>query len=439
MKGFNAIWKSGARMGRRDALKRMAGGVGALAIPPALLARAREAAATPLPRLAQDAQADERYWEMVKARFPIRPGLIMMNSANLCPTHYAVLDRVFALTRDMDGDVSFQNRGKFGGLGDRSREAIARYMGAETDEICIARNTSEANNIVVGGLDLNPGDEVVLWDQNHPSNGQAWDVRAQRRGFTVKRVATPTEPTSPDDLMKPFVDAFTSNTKVFAASHVSNTSGFGLPIRELSRICRERGIVTLVDGAQTFGALALDLHDLGCDYYTGSIHKWPMGPKETGLLYVRRGMAEPLWPSVVSVGYSAAPRRGAQKFESMGQRDDPTVAAVADAFEFLEAIGKERIEARLRQICDALREGIARIPGAFIHTPAAPEMSAAVLVFGFEGVRGRDAHQALYERFNVGSASTACASARRSTARWPTWSGSWRRWARSRAAPKRAA
>ena len=168
--------------------------------------------------------------------------------------------------------------------------------------------------------------------------------------------------------------------------------------------CRDRDVLTLVDGAQSLGALSLDLHDMACDFYTGSLHKWPLGPKETGMLYVRLGLAERVWPSLVSLGYEAAESQGARKFEALGQRGDPTIAAVAPTVEFHNAIGKRHVEARLRVIVERLRAGISQISRASILTPADPALNAGVLVFSLSGIEGRDAFEALYRDYNVGSA-----------------------------------
>ncbi len=146
---------------------------------------------------------DEAYWRLVSDQFSVRDDLVMMNAANLCPSPRPVQQRVFELTRDVDADASFQNRGKFSGLAQASREALARMMGADPDEVAIVRNTSSANATVVNALDLGPGDEVVLWDQNHPTNSVAWDVRAERMGFRVRRVATPPSPSSVEELVAP--------------------------------------------------------------------------------------------------------------------------------------------------------------------------------------------------------------------------------------------
>lgn len=348
---------------------------------------------------------DEAYWARVKDQFSIAPGLVLMNAANLCPSPYPVQEAVFRVTRDINRDASFQNRGKFGGLKEEARMALAEYVGASPREIAITRNTSEGNNSVVNGLDLGPGDEVVLWDQNHPTNNVSWDVRAHRWGFSVVRVTTPPGSGDPERLMAAFSSALTSRTRVLSFSHVSNSSGVAIPAKELCALARARGILTLVDGAQTFGALDLDLHDMGCDFFTGSSHKWFVGPKEAGLLFVREESQAQLWPSDVGVGWEGAEANGAQKFENLGQRDDAAVVTMATATAFHEAIGPSAVEARVRALASSLKRGLSEaIPGVGFHTPSSPESSAGVVVFSIPGATHRDVFQRVYDSHNLGCA-----------------------------------
>lgn len=401
---------------RRFLTQLLGGAAAALAVPEALVAREGEEIWTGSfppgsfhPSALQPANpspADEAYWRRVQEQFPLAPGLILMNAANLCPSPYPVQEAVFRHTRDVDRDASFQNRAKFGKLKEEAREALADFVGAGPWEIAITRNTSEGNNSVVNGLELGPGDEVILWDQNHPTNNISWDVRARRRGFTVRRVSTPWgEEARPDTLMAPFVEAFSPDTRVLAFSHVSNVSGTALPAARLCSVARERGILTLVDGAQTFGALKLDLGAMGCDFFTASSHKWFVGPKEAGILYVRETSQDRLWPSDVGVGWEGAEESGAQKFENMGQRDDAAVVSMATAAAFHQAVGPEAVEARVRALAGAAHEGLReRIPGVRIFTPELGLSRAGVVVFEAPGADHDAVFEALYRRHRVGCA-----------------------------------
>ena len=146
------------------------------------------------PLLPPSDSSDESYWAMVKQQFAVPEAMMMVNSANLCPSPYFVNDQVRQFQEDLARDVSFQNREKFNELRATTLERLSEFVGASSEEVGITRNTSEGNNMVVNGLDLKKGDEVIIWDQNHPTNNVAWKNRAARFGFTVKVVSTPAQP-----------------------------------------------------------------------------------------------------------------------------------------------------------------------------------------------------------------------------------------------------
>jgi isopenicillin-N epimerase len=353
---------------------------------------------------AEDA-GDEAFWHLVKKQFMLREGLIMLNAANLCPSPYPVQQTVFALTRDTDRDPSSINRLKFSGLRDKSRESLAGYLGADPDELALIRNTSEGNNIVIGGLTFKPGDEVVIWDENHPTANIAWDVRAQRYGFEVRRVKIPPAFASSEELIRPFREALSGRTRILCFSHLSNLSGVALPAQAICRMARERGILTHIDGAQTFGSQKVDLHDLGCDYYTGSAHKWFVGPREVGVLYVRRERIPGLWPSIVGVGYSQELKGDARKFETLGQRDDARIAAMSATVDFHSTLGVIRIEKRIKRLAAALKSQLLKhVPGIRFHTPLRPEDSGGVVVFSAPDIDLQNTLNTLYHEHAIGAA-----------------------------------
>lgn len=363
--------------------------------------------APPLPPTPAD--PDERFWEEVKAQFPLKDGVTPMNAANLCPAPRQVVGAQAAAMRDVDGDVSFQNRAKYGELHEAARRAVAADLGVTPDEIALVRNTSEANNIIVGGLPLSAGDEVVVFDQNHPTNNVAWDVRARRYGFTVRRVSLPEAVTTREQALEAFTRAFTPRTRAVAFSDVSNVTGARLPVEALCEAAHDRGIHVHVDGAQTWGVRHLNLATYGCDSYASSAHKWLCGPKEIGLLYVRRDRQADIWPGVVGVGWGADAEpdaRGARKFETLGQRDDSAVAALAAAVAFRTRIGAAQIEARVSELAAALRERLAALPGAQLVTPADEALNAGVVICRFEGADPRMLFQRLYDEHGIAGAPT---------------------------------
>jgi isopenicillin-N epimerase len=244
---------------------------------------------------------DEQYWENLKKQFTVPADHIMMNAANLCPSPTIVQDKVLELTKALNKDVSFQYRALFSVTRKKSVTQLAQFVGADESEVGITRNTSESNCMIVHGLDLKPGDEIIIWEQNHPSNNEVWLSQAKRLGFTVKKISVPAAPTSVNELVQPFINAITPNTKLIAFSHLSNVSGLALPAKEICQMAKARGIMTLVDGAQTFGSMSINVHDMDCIFYTASTHKWLMGPFENGILYVQKDYFSRIWPALLVV------------------------------------------------------------------------------------------------------------------------------------------
>jgi len=366
----------------------------------------RLTAAAAYPAMAQAlaaAASDDAYWQVIRQQFPFGEDKVPMNAANLCPSPLAVSQRVTEVTRDIDVDCSFQNRLKFKESLETSRSRVAEMLRVDKDEIALVRNTSESNNIINAGLPLGAADEVVVWDQNHPTNNVAWDVRAKRYGLQVKRVSTPAAPKNVNDLIRPFEKAISAKTKVLTVTHASNVSGIRLPVKKLAALAHAKGIHFHVDGAQTWGALDVNLRDLDCDSYSASAHKWFVGPKEVGLLYVRKERIEHIWPSIVAPGWgtgAATELVGARKFESMGQRDDAALSAVGATAEFHATVGGSRTQKRVFELAKRLMAGLSRI-GAQLTTPQSAELSAGVVIMDVPTANRQALVDAMYAEHGI--------------------------------------
>ena len=284
----------------------------------------------------------------VRDQFVMPKELTMLNAANLCPSSAPVLETMYKMTKDMDQDPSQDNRVKLGDGRENTRKLLAEFLRVTPEEIVITRNTSESNNLVSTGIDLKAGDEVLLTADNHPSNHTAWQEKAKRFGFTVKDIAVPNPHPGFDYYVDAFTKAITPRTKVISITHLTSTVGDVFPAKEICRLARERGILTLVDGAQSFGLFDVDLSDIQPDFYSGSAHKWPCGPKENGVLYINKSAQPKIWASI----FSAYPGRVgvSRTFEGFGQRDEPAMIAFGEALTLQTKIGRAHIEKRSREL-----------------------------------------------------------------------------------------
>jgi selenocysteine lyase/cysteine desulfurase len=358
--------------------------------------------AWPAPLQSTPERPDERFWQSVRDQFLMPPELAVMNAANLCPSPAPVLETVYRHTKDMDHDPSFENREKMQEGKEEARRVVARSLRVTPEEVVLTRNTSEANNLVSSGLDLKPGDEVLIFSDNHPSNGEAWRQKAKRFGYTVSVINQPNPHPGDGFFIEEVTKAITPRTRVLAFSHQTSTVGDLLPAAELCRLARERGIFTLVDGASAFGLFDVDLSAMQPDFYTGSAHKWPCGPKEVGLLYVNLRAQQAILPSVISaypgaVGIS-------RTLEAIGQRDEPAIIGFAEAITFQEKIGRPVIEKRSRELAQALIAGLRQIDGVHLWTHADPARSAAVVTFRPGTLDIRKLAAALYRNDHIGCA-----------------------------------
>ena len=308
------------------------------------------------------------FWSLLRKQFPLREGLVYMNAANVCPASLPVLDRHQHFLRDFEADPSFQNRAKFGPLREKVRARAAQFFGVTTDEIAFTRNTSEASNTIVHGLNLKAGDEVVLVEDNHPSNLDSWKNHAKRLGLVLNIVPATQLIESSEALAAKVEAAFSAKTKVLAVTHVTSSTGLVYPVARLCKAAREQGIWSHVDGAQSGGMLPVDLRQIGCDSYATSSHKWLMGPLEAGVLYVASFQQKNVWPSIVSVGYSEDGKGGARFLEAYGQRDDARLAALDATFEFLTMVGMPAVQARIEQLTTRLMDQVAKNPKMQLRT-----------------------------------------------------------------------
>lgn len=358
---------------------------------------------------------DTEYWEGIRNLFAYNDDThcVPINAANLCPNFESVQQTVNDLQLELNLDVSIQKRvDVFSLVIDNAREEIAQQLGVGSDEIALMRNTSEANCAINNGVELNEGDEVVIWAQNHSTNKRAWEIRQQRSPFTIVTVPSDLDGgTSQDDVVQSFVNRLTDATKVVTFSHLSNESGVLLPAKEICQAVHQfnPAIHVHVDGAQTWGTMPVNLPDLGCDSYAASAHKWFVGPKEAGILYMKLSRIPNFMPNIFCDGKIILPEElynDARRFEILGQRSDPTLMGLLNTAELLGGIGYDAIDARVAYLGTLVYDGFQAIGLQPITTPSDPSRRRGVIVAGVDPELGQNIYNYLYDEHKIGIAST---------------------------------
>ncbi|MEO1079090.1 MAG: aminotransferase class V-fold PLP-dependent enzyme [Pseudomonadota bacterium] len=277
------------------------------------------------------------------------------------------------------------------------RADVGRFIGADMEEIALTQNATMSMNFLANGMTYRPGDEILFTDQEHGGSFGPFRLMAKRHGAVVREIDLDSAVArGPGGVLQAFEDAITPKTKVLMFSEITSGLGYRLPAKALCRLARDRGIFSIVDGAQVVGQLPIDVKDLGCDAYVSSPHKWLLAPKGTGILYIERSRQDELWATLGSYNYDNR-EDGAFRFMQYGTGSPSLLTGLRAALEFNRELGIERIESWNRAMTVQLHEGLQEIPNVRIHSSTHPEMFAGATTFGLENKTADELQDALWE------------------------------------------
>ncbi|MDP6419219.1 MAG: aminotransferase class V-fold PLP-dependent enzyme [Candidatus Krumholzibacteria bacterium] len=186
-----------------------------------------------------------------------------------------------------------------------SREKLAAFLGTSAGNLVYTSNASTALNTVLKSLRLKPGDEILTSNHEYGAMDLCLDFVAEKTGAKVLRAKLDLPLQSREEVIDAFTDRMSESTRLLFLSHLSSTSALVFPLEELTAHCRERGILTVIDGAHVPGHRPLDLEALGADFYSGNCHKWMLSPKGAAFLYARKEVQSLVEPLVTSWGWRA--------------------------------------------------------------------------------------------------------------------------------------
>jgi len=364
---------------RRQFLTHTAAGLGfALAAQHPLFAQLSNMPAT-LPDLKQFSN-DDAYWSEIRKQFLIPEDEVYLNNGTVGSSPAPVLRAVFdgyTQTEEMD-QTDPENYPIWGYEAYNAyRDPLAAFIGSTRDELALVRNATEANSYIANGIEMKPGDEVLMTDQEHPSGEQPWRLKGKRYGIVVKMVTLPKPVNNSAEVLNLFNDAITPRTRVIFFSHITTATGVVLPAKELSALGRAKGILVAVDGAHVPGMMPLNVHDIGCDMYSASPHKWLQAPKGSGFLYVRDEVIDQVWSTVTTAGWDDRKIR-AERFQRIGSSNVPSLMGFRASIQMANYIGMDRIERRHRELANYMLAQMTQ-RGAESWTSPDPTMRCAIV------------------------------------------------------------
>ncbi len=275
---------------------------------------------------------------------------------------------------------------------EQAQAAAARIFNASIDEVMVTRNTTEGLNIVLSGLDWQQGDEIIICDMEHGSVIAPAQLIGQRYGVSVKLVDLQVHDSN-ETIVAKIVAAFTPKTRMVFISHILYATGRRMPAEEIRRATKDRGILMMLDGAQTGGHIELDMARSGFDFYSIPGQKWLLGYEGSGALYIRREHLERIHPAHTG-GRGIARPANAHNFQPVadsmekflgGSVSVPVQAAFLEATKFIEEAGIDNIETRNLDLAESAKAKLSEVPGVTVLSPSERRDSSGLVTFAVEG------------------------------------------------------
>jgi selenocysteine lyase/cysteine desulfurase len=344
------------------------------------------------------ASTDEDLWACMAQAYTVSPNILNLNNGGVSPQPKVVqdaVDRYYHLSNEAPTYYMWQ-------ILDKGREPVRRKLadlaGTSAEEIAINRNATEALDTVTFGLTLSKGDEIIMTKQDYPNMIQAWKQKELRDGIKIKWLSFSLPIENDDQIVKEFISATTSKTKIWHITHMINWTGQIMPVKKLCDEARKRNIISIVDGAHTFAHMDFKIPDFNPDYYGTSLHKWLCAPFGTGMLYVKKENIAGLWPLFPNDKPQIADIR---KFETLGTRSFAPEQAIGQAVDFQNAIGSKRKEERLRYLKNYWCEKVAKHPRVKLTISLKPEYACALGSFSIDGMEPGDVAGKLFSEHQI--------------------------------------
>jgi isopenicillin-N epimerase len=348
---------------------------------------------------------DPSFWQSVTDQFMLSKEQVFFNTGTVGVMPKAVVDKMIEHTRMMATNVADwaykdDNKEQFiSGYNNllAIRTKVAKLLNCGVGEIAMTDNVTNGMSYIANGITLQPGDEILTTDQEHGGGQSSWKVKEKRFGAVFKTVAVGKPIHSSAEVLEAIVKAFTPKTKVLMLSHMISGTGTILPVKELCAEANKRGILTVLDGAQTVGHIKIDLKDIDCDAYVGCFHKWMGAPTGTGFMFMKSDKIKDLWSTVASYRWDDHTDEGF-RFTQRGTGNFAILLGLEVALDFHFQLGPDNVYQRIKFLGDRLRRGLRQNKKVKIFSAKEEVMSAGITLYNIEGMTGTQIQDAYWAK-----------------------------------------
>jgi selenocysteine lyase/cysteine desulfurase len=340
----------------------------------------------------------EDLWKRVRQDYYLKEDYINLESGyyNIIPT--PTLRKVNEHLERVNREGSYYMRNQLDIDREKVTEALAEFVGCNSVDLAITRNTTESLDLVISGYPWEAGDHAIYAEQDYGAMQLMFEQISKRYGVILDVVSVPNHPKDDDEIVALYESKITSKTKLIMVCHMINITGQILPIRKICDMAHSHGVEVLVDGAHCVGHFDFKITDLNCDYYGSSLHKWLAAPLGNGLLYIKDDHRPKIWPLLADYEKDLNQMR---RLNHLGTHPAYITLGVADAIDYLNDIGIKRKEQRLNQIRQYWMKNLQGFENIQMNTPWSKERACGIANVGLRNMKPSEMAKRLFDEFNV--------------------------------------
>ncbi len=343
-------------------------------------------------------KTNNAFWERIRADYDLKPDYINLENGyyNFIPK--PTMQRYMEHVSMVNYEASFYMRTVQWENKDKVRDRLAALVGVSPETLIITRNTTESLDMIIGGYPWKKGDEAIFAHQDYGAMQDHFKLIAKRYGVVNKIISLPNHPDSDEEIVSLYESQITQRTKLLMVCHMVNITGQVLPIRKICDMAHKYGVEVMVDGAHCIGHFDFSIQDLNCDYYGSSLHKWLSAPLGSGLLYVKKEHIPKIWPLFADYTDEIPEIKRLNHTGTIPVHND---LAIADAMDYLEIIGSERKEERLRFLQFYWSDALRHVEHIVVNTPKDKARSCGIGNIGITHIKPVQLAKTLLEEFKI--------------------------------------
>jgi len=342
--------------------------------------------------------SEENFWKSIRKDYLLKKDYVNLENGYYCFIPQPTLNKYLEHVKRINFEGSYYMRNQLDLDKRKTAERLSNLVNCDKDELAITRNTTESLDLIISGFPWKKNDEAIFAMQDYGSMQEMFKLTAKRRGIVNKIISVPNHPKNDEEIVSLYEQQITKKTKLIMVSHMINITGQILPVKKICEMAHSYNIDVLVDGAHCVGHIDVDIKDLNCDYYGSSLHKWLSAPLGTGLLFVKKEKISKIEPILAGHVHQ---RDNIMRLNHIGTHPVHSDLAINDAIDYLESIGIERKQNRLRYIQRYWSDKLRFKNNIIINTPTEIQRSCGIANIGVKNKTPDELSKILFNEYSI--------------------------------------